>query len=136
MTMGTLVSNLTTDLRALLSCPVEKYWRLEPPTVLTAFVHPNTESAETDIAIGNDFGTGWEVTLYVETPWDDKAATADAAQAIVDAVRTWVNSNRSYVSGYVLTCGLAPYAFVQRPSAAKPTYLITLPLRVALPRIG
>ena len=136
MTMGALVTNLTTDLRTLLSCRVEKYWRLEPPTALTVFVHPNNEAAESDLSIGNDFGTGWEVTLYCETPWDDKAATADAAQAVVDAVRGWANSNREYVPGYVLTCGLAPYTFVTRPAAGKPTYLIALPLRFELPRSG
>ena len=140
MSMTTLMDSLVTDLRTLLAtspaCKVEKYWRLQPPKVMTCFVHPVREYGEIAVAIGNDFATGWEVNLYVETPWNDKEETAEAVQAVIDAVRGWVDANREFVAGYVLTCGEAPYAFVSRPGAGDPTYLITLPLKVEYPHLG
>lgn len=140
MSMGTLVDALVTSLKTLLAtspaCRVEKYWRLEAPGQLTCFVVPDAELAERDVAMGNVFETGWHVDLYVETPWDDKAATADKVQAVIEALRGWVNSNREYVPGYVMTCGEAPYAFVNRPGAGDPTYLVTLPLQIEYPNLG
>lgn len=132
-TLDDLMDQLITDLRALLSYSVEKWWRQEQPTVLTVYVHPEEELEEQARGIGNDFMTGWIVNCYVETPWDDKATTADTAQAVADSIRGWVNSNRSYVADTVLTCGRTPYGFVKREGTNKRTFLIKLPLRFRPP---
>lgn len=139
MTTKLLVSNLVTSFKTLLAtspdCVVEAYWRTETPTVLTACVHPVRRAAEEDVAIGNDFQTGWTVNVYVEKPWDNKVATAEAVLDVEEAILGWVNSNREYVASYVLTAGEVPYQIINRPGRGNPTFCAIVPLRFDIPQL-
>lgn len=133
MTTTTLMDNLTASLRATLSCPVEEGYRLEPPTKLRVMLHPISESAETDIAVGNEFATGWLVNAYVETPWTNRWDDAEAVLAVVDSIKGWASSNREYATGYVLTTGRITFPLIQRPGGGTPAFAAIVPLQFDLP---
>ena len=127
MTMTQFVDAFTTLLRAALTQPVEKYWRLQPPTVLTVFVHASEESGETSITVGNVWEEGTTLDVYVETPWNDKEATAEAVDAVVETVKSTVHDNRDleYATGLYAEWGKIAgtnFFMAERPGAGKPVY--------------
>ena len=93
MDIGEMVDRVADLLRVPLDCPVEKYWRLEPPTQATVFVQPRDESEESR-GIGGAWVDVLGVDLICETPWDDTVETAEALIAIVEEVKALVEENR------------------------------------------
>lgn len=136
METDTLISNIVTSIRALVTCPVEAYYRTNTPTKLHAMVYPVHEKAEEDMAIGNDFQTGWQVNVLIEQPWDDKVATAEAVIDTAATVKSWVNSNREYVTDYVLTLGQTTYTYIDRTGRGNYTFAVIVPLQFDPPRVG
>ena len=135
MTTKDVLDTIVTLLQAELSAPVEEYWRLEPPTQLTVFVQPKTEAAEKAVAVGDNFESGWEVSVIIEVPWDDKVATGASLDAAVESVKNVVQDNRQPISGaaYVMMYGEISYQFVQRPGASKPVFAAIVPYILTYP---
>jgi len=121
--MNTLVGDYVTLLRTALTCTVEAYWRVEPPLVLTCYVQPAEEGAEEPFGIGAAMSQGMGVDVFVETPWDDKVATAQAVGTTVETVKGVVAANRQLGAwecwGVVTGVG---YFLASRVGASKPTY--------------
>ncbi len=136
METKTLLANLVTAYRTLLSCPVEAYYRTDTPSKLRAMVYPAREKAEEDMAIGNVFQTGWLINVLVEIPWDNKVSTADAVLDEVTSVQGWVSSNREYVTDYVLTCGDTSFQYIDRTGRGAFTFAVIVPLRFDPPNVG
>lgn len=137
VTMAGLVSEITTGLRAALTCPVEEYWRLEPPEVLTCYVQPKQEPAERGVGMGQLWASGFQVSVLLEAPWDDKVATGASLSAAVEDVKTWVAAHRALITDgdvdYVTKCGTIDYGFVTRPGAGKPVFSAQVPLLIEWP---
>ena len=101
MTYRELISDWTTILRAALSCPVEEYERLDPPTVLRVQVVEGDEGEGEENA--NDLnkvsgGTHFQrmhVQMIVETPWDEKKTTAEALDTAVETIKAAIWANRT-----------------------------------------
>jgi hypothetical protein len=122
---------LATDLAAV--CEVEEFWRLEPPTVLTTYVQPNSEPNEKASGIGNVWASGMNVDVICEQPWDDTVAAGAALSACVELVKHWVDDNRDLQVGYVYRYGTITYQFATRPGSGKPTLVAVIPVNVEWP---
>lgn len=136
--MSGLVGDVVTGLRAVLSCPVEQYWRIEPPAVLTCFVQPNSEHGEKGRGIGATWVSGFAIDVWLEAPWDDKVATGTSLSAAVETVKTWIAANRALVVDgavdYVTRYDRIEYMFVTRPGAGKPVFAAKVPLIIEWPK--
>ena len=114
MTMTTLLDAFVAKLRAVLTCPVEKYWRLDPPAVLKVWVSPLSEQPEEGLAIGNMFGEELRLTVIAEVPWDDTAACAELVVTTVETIKAQVHANRDLAGGIKGRHYGTQYRFVQR----------------------
>lgn len=130
----TVVSTVAAALRTSLSCPVETY--RPPATVsdLCVTIYPRSQAEETDLAVGNVFGTGWTLSVHIEHPWDNKATTAEGVIDVEDTIRAWVDTQREIIAGYVMTTGRTEYVGINRPGRADPTFCAMMQLHIDLPR--
>lgn len=120
--MTALIDAFVVLLRAALTEPVEKYWRLNTPSTLTVFCQPSNQGAETGWAIGNTFRDFFTLDCYVETPWDDSEATAEAVDAVVVTIRGVVSANRDILTADVGTVTGATWFMAQRDAASDPVF--------------
>lgn len=136
--MSGLVGDVVTGLRTVLTCPVEQYWRIEPPAVLTCFVQPNSEPGESGRGIGPTWISGFVIDVYLEVPWDDKVTTGTNLSSAVETVKAWVAANRALVVDgsvdYVTKYGEIKYMFLTRPGAGKPAFAAKIPIIIEWPK--
>lgn len=136
--MSGLVGDVVTGLRTVLSCSVEQYWRIEPPTALTCYVQPKEEHAERGLGIGPTWVSGFAIDVILEIPWDDKVTTGTSLSGAVETVKTWIGSNRALVVDgsvdYVTRYDRIEYMFVTRPGAGKPSFAAIVPLIIEWPK--
>ncbi len=105
MTLHELVGDVAALLNTALACTVAKYQRLDPPTALRVqvFEGPEGESAEnaTDLnaVSGGTHFQRMQLCILVETPWDEKEATAAALDAAVETIKTTIIANRDIADG-------------------------------------
>jgi len=135
MTMAQVIAQITTDLRGLLSCIVEQYWRTEPPKELTAFVQPSDRGPEESNFMGNVFSRDYSVDIYVEVPWDNKVTTAEAVDDAIEIIAQYVSDNRQLIPDYIMTLGSTRYAYVQRSEAGKPCWAAQQKIKIEYPEV-
>ena len=135
MTMKDVLDQLVTLLRADMTAPVEAYWRVEPPSELTVFVQPSREVAEEGMAVGDNFISGWTLSIIVEVPWDDTESTGEDLDDAVEQIKTVIGDNRQPITGeaYVMMAGDIQYVFVQRPGASDPVFAAVISCEVTYP---
>ena len=98
-TMAEIVTTVTALLRDSLDCPVEEYWRVEPPTVLTVYVQPLRDGAASGVHMGNDVLDPEDfkrhsLSVIIEVPWADGVAGYQAVDAVRETIRQMVLANR------------------------------------------
>lgn len=104
MTLHELVGSFATTLNTALSCPVAKYQRLDPPTVLRVQVIEGAEGEggehanDLNLVSGGTHFQRMHLTCIVETPWDEDETTAAALDAVVETIKTTIYANRVVVS--------------------------------------
>ena len=136
MTTSTLVTQLVALLRAANAAPVvEQYWRTEPPTQLTLYVHPLNETQEVGIHM-SEFGRERAVTVLAETPWQKPETEWPALVAAVEAVQAVCAANRQLEAGTILTFGPVSYAFAVRPGRSVPCQIADITVTLKQPNRG
>lgn len=135
MTMEDVITLITTNLRSVLSCTVEEYWRTEPPKALIAYVQPSDRGPEKSNFTGNDFSRDYFIDIYIEVPWDNKVMTARALGAELELIANYVSNNRQLLPDYVMTLGETKYMYVQRSEAGKPCWAAKQVIKIEYPEV-
>lgn len=127
--MGSLMGQLVTGARSVLSCPVEPVFSSTPPTGLIVYVHPASEVGEEPFACDNVTQESHEVDFVIELPAGRRNTPWTQLWGTVDALKNWVREHRDLTGFGDGMCGGTAYNIAVPEGAGKPYLLAVLRVR-------